>query len=195
MQQGQFPERVIAGARSAALVLFLAGTTVPLLAQGPGHYEGPTDVGFWPVPVTTPQAARPQSPAGTVSVDLLRYPLSGKARHLLQKALHSMETGDDAAAIQQLQEAMAKYPSSAAYAQSLLGPEYLKTNQIPEAIDSLEQAVNLLPHDAINHTNFGLSLVSAGKLDRAKKELHRALELDPHNRTANRLLAALSTTD
>jgi Flp pilus assembly protein TadD len=191
MRQGQFPERFNTGSLVAVLTLL----AIPLLAQGPGHYEAPTDIGLWQVPVTAPQVARPHVPAGTVSVELLRYPLSGKARHMLQKALRSIETGDHPAAIQQLQETLTKYPSSAAYAQSLLGPEYLKTNQIPEAVDSLEQAVNLLPHDAINHTNLGLSLVSAGEFDRARKELHRALELDSRNSTASRLLAALSTTE
>jgi Tfp pilus assembly protein PilF len=124
-------------------------------------------------------------------VELLRYPLPGKARHMLQQALHFIDRGDHKAAIRQLRETLAKYPSSAPYTQSLLGVEYLKTDQIPEAVDSLQQAVELLPHDAVNHTNLGLSLVSTGQFDRAKDELHRALELDPRNTTASRLLAAL----
>jgi Flp pilus assembly protein TadD len=68
--------------------------------------------------------------------------------------------------------------------------EYLKTGQLAEAVNALEQAVLLLPHDASNHANLGLALACKGKYDRARPELERALDLDPHNAVAIRLLAA-----
>jgi len=134
-----------------------------------------------------------QAPAHTIPAELLRYPLSAKALHMLQKALQISESGDHAGAVKQLQKTLAKCPGSAAYADSLIGVEYLKTAQIPEAIDALEQAVILLPRDASNHANLGLSLLISGHYDRARPELRRALELDPHNAVASQLLSALAS--
>jgi len=136
-----------------------------------------------------------QGPPRKISVELLRYRLSGRALHMLQKALQISESGDHPGAVKQLQKTLAKCPDSAAYADSLIGVEYLKTNQIPEAIDALEQAVKLLPHDASNHANLGLAWVADGKYDRAEPELRRALELDPNNAMAARLLGALPLGD
>ena len=184
MQQRQFPQRFIAKFALLVLPIF----AYPLFAQR--HYEAPLD-GGWPTANTTQRPATSKAPAGTVSVELLRYPLSGKARKMLQKALHFIDLGDHKAAVNQLEATLTKYPASAPYTQSLLGVEYLKTDRYADAVDSLQQAVDLLPHDAINHANLGLSLVSMGQLDRAKQELHRALELDPHIPTASQLLAAL----
>jgi len=124
----------------------------------------------------------------TVSVELLRYPLSAKALYMLQKALQTSEEGDHAGAIKQLQKTLAKCPGTDPYVDSLLGIEFLKTGQFSEAIDALEQAVALLPHDASNHANLGLAWACKGQYDRAEPELERALELDPHNSTAGRLI-------
>ncbi len=128
----------------------------------------------------------------TVSVELLRYPLSAKALYMLQRALQISEQGDHAGAVKQLDKTLAKFPGSGAYVYSLLGVEYLRAGQFSEAIDALEQAVTLLPHDASNHANLGLALVCKGQYDRAKPELERALELNPHNATAGRLIHELA---
>src|SRR5262249_26015030 len=84
-----------------------------------------------------------------------------------------------------------KYPDSAAYVHSLLGVEYLKTNQFPAAVDSLEQAVGLLPHDAFNRYNLAVSLLSNRDLVRGEREAQRAIELDPDNPTMRALGDAL----
>ena len=137
------------------------------------------------------QAQGPQGEAKPVSVDILRHPLKEKVRRMLRKALDAMNTGHHAAAIEQLQATLAKYPESAAYAQSFLGVEYIKTERYAEAVNSFEQASELLPHDAMTHYNFGLSLACAGNYDRAEQEARRALELDPGNETAQTLLGLL----
>ena len=116
--------------------------------------------------------------AGTISVDLLRHPLSAQA-------------GDHLGAIQQLSKALAKHPESAAWIQPLLGVEYLRTDQHEAAIQALEQAVLLLPRDAIHRSNLGLSLAFAGQYDRAEQELWKALQLDAKNDTTRRLLATV----
>jgi len=110
---------------------------------------------------------------------------------MLQKALKAIKSGNHPAAIEQLQEALAKYPSSAAWVHSLLGPEYLKTDRFQDAVKSLEQAVLLLPHDAANRWNLGVSLVCMGDYAAGEEEVRRALELDPHNARMKLLLDAL----
>jgi Tfp pilus assembly protein PilF len=111
---------------------------------------------------------------------------------MLQQALEKSRKGDHSGAIQQLQKTLAKCPGSGAYVYSLLGVEYLKMDQIPQAVETLEQAVKLLPHDASNHANLGLAGVLSGQYDRAERELRRALELDPHNSLAAQLVKALA---
>jgi len=131
------------------------------------------------------------APTWTVSAELLRYPLSDKALQMLQKALQISNAGDHNGAVKQLEKTLTKCHGTGAYVYSLLGVEYLKTGQIPEAVDALEQAVKLLPHDASNHANLGLALVMKGEYHRAEPELRRALDLDPHSAVASKLLNAL----
>src|SRR5262249_42614695 len=71
----------------------------------------------------------------TVSADLLRHPISKKARQMLQTALQTMNSGDHPAAIAQLLDTLAKYPDSAAFAYSLLGVEYVRTDRYTDAVD------------------------------------------------------------
>src|SRR5438034_4418409 len=78
-------------------------------------------------PYTSAHTGTPTST--TISADLLRHPLPGKARQMLLKALHAIEIGDHPDAIHRLEETLAKYPDSAAWTQSLLGTEYLKSEQ------------------------------------------------------------------
>ncbi len=134
---------------------------------------------------------KPNNGPATVSVDLLRHPISAKVRQLLLSALHKMESGDHEAAIALLRKTLAKYPDSAPYVQNLLGVEYVKTDRFEAAVSSFEQAVLLLPHDAMTHYNFGLALVCAGDYDRAAQEIQRALELDPSNAQMQARLNAL----
>ena len=129
--------------------------------------------------------------ASTVPIELLSHPLREKPRRMLQKALEAMNTGNHEAAIPQLQEVLAKYPDAAYYAHSLLGFAYMKTNQFELSVDSFERALRIVPHDAVNHYDLGVSLVSAGIYDRGEEEVRRALELDPNNDTAKALLRAL----
>lgn len=126
-----------------------------------------------------------------ISVDLLRHPITEKTRRMLQEALRMMGAGKHQAAIAQLQKTLAKYPDSAAYADSLIGIEYLKTDQFTAAVKALEGAVALLPHDAINRYNLGLSLVCAGDYGRGEQEVRRALEMDPKNASMQALLTVL----
>jgi len=116
-----------------------------------------------------------------IPMDVLRHPVTPKVRKILLSAMAKIDAGEHEPAIDQLKETLRKYPESAPYVQNLLGAEYVKTDQLPEAISSFEQAVSLLPHDPMTHYNFGLALICAGDYDRAANEVRRALELDPQN--------------
>jgi Flp pilus assembly protein TadD len=135
----------------------------------------------------------PQRATQTVSADLLRHPISYKTRGMLQRALNSMRSGKHLEAIQRLQDTLAKDPASAPYVHSLLGFELMQTDQFAAAVKSFEQAVVLLAHDAINRTNFGISLAATGDLEGAKAQARRAHELDPDNPEIQRFLDALLT--
>jgi Tfp pilus assembly protein PilF len=137
------------------------------------------------VPSAALSSARP------VSADILRHRLKDKARRMLQRALEAMNAGNHQAAIGQLRETLNKYPESAAYVHSFLGVEYVKTQQFADAVNSFEQATSLLPHDAMTHYNFGLSLACVGDYVRAEQETRRALELDASIRDAHALMSVL----
>ena len=57
----------------------------------------------------------------------------------------------------------------------------MKTDQFTAAVRSFEQAVSLLPHDAINRSNYGVSLAAIGDYPRAEEQARRAQELAPEN--------------
>ena len=129
----------------------------------------------------------PSGPA-TVSSDVLRHPLSAKARRRLEKALRLSVLGKHPAAIEELRETLAKEPSSAPYAHSLLGVEYVESGQFDEARSSFQEAVRLMPHESVNHSNLGFSLAVAGEWNSAEQEARTAIQLDPENTRAKTLL-------
>ena len=132
----------------------------------------------------------PAGPA-TVSADVLRHPLTSKARRRLEKALHLADLGEHPAAIRELREALVKEPSSAPYAQNLLGVEYVENSQFAEARSSFEEAVRLMPNESVNHSNLGCSLAVTGELNSAEQEARTAIRLDETNTRAKTLLDLL----
>ena len=141
------------------------------------------------VPVLGPP---PNTGPAVISADLLRHPLPAKARQMLQQAQRAADAGDHASAVHLLEGMLARYPDSSAWAQSLLGVEYMKTDQFNAAVTSFEQAVSLLPHSAVDRSNLGVSLAAVGQYDRAEQELRRALALDCDNVKAKQLLEVLA---
>jgi len=140
-------------------------------------------------------AARPgdfiehtHSDPATISKDVLMHPLSAKARRRLVKALHLAKLGEHPAAIKELRETLVQEPSSAPYAHSLLGVEYVQNQQFAEAQNSFAEAVRLMPHESVNHSNLGVTLAVAGDWNSAEQEARKALELDPGNSKAQSLL-------
>ena len=205
MPNGRFTAGVRLVLRSALLVSSLLVTNVPL--RGQLYYGNPYDsavgltrpfgysvggprgtiedaiAGFPPTP--------PIGPVETVSSDVLRNPISSKARGMLQRAMHHAELGDHSVAIEALRDTLVKQPAAAPYVHSLLGIEYLETHRLAAALTAFGEAVRLMPHDSGAHSNFGLSLAASGQLDRAEGELRKALALDHTNAKAKAILEAV----
>ena len=128
------------------------------------------------------------TPRQTISVELLKQPLSRNAKNLLGKAQQAAQLGDYTKAIALLRSVHTKYPETDAWTQSMLGVEYLRTRQYAEALTSLQQAILWLPRDPVDRSNLGFALALVGQYDRAEVELRCALALDPSDPKTMQLL-------
>jgi Flp pilus assembly protein TadD len=133
---------------------------------------------------------REKSTPSTVSAELLRHPLSGKAAKLLDRARRYSHAGEHAKAVEELRLAL-KEPSATVYAHGMLGTEYLWLNQVPDALGELELAVQLLPHDVASRSNLGYALYLLGQKDRGEQEVRLALSLDVNNHQTRFVLGLL----
>jgi Tfp pilus assembly protein PilF len=122
----------------------------------------------------------------TVSVQQLRHPLTRKARRLLAKAESYLKHGQRAKGKEQLTEAV-REPSAAPYAHAMLGTEYLRDRQLPDAIVELETAARALPMSGV-HSNLGFALCLTGDIKRGQEELEEALRLDGNSAKTRFLL-------
>lgn len=137
-----------------------------------------------------PSEAVHEEPAGTVSIDQLRHPLSAKAERLIQNGLKYAQTGAHEKAIDEFRQALAE-PTSIPYARSLLGAECLKTGNLSAATTELSEAVRLMPNEAANHSNLGYAYLLTGKRVAAEEELREAIRLDRNSPQPRYLLGLL----
>ncbi len=158
----------------------------PFGSTGWGARESVDPTGGFPEPGRAGTAG-----ASTVSAEVLRHPLSSKARRLFAKAMHLAELGNHHGAIDGLREALVKCPADAPYVHNLLGLEYMEVEQYGEAKASFAEAARLMPRESSNHSNLGLSLAIAGEWDTAEQEERKAIQLDKSNSKAQLILEAL----
>jgi Flp pilus assembly protein TadD len=175
-------------------IIVLAYSTA-LLLPAPGAAQDGSfpdlDVRTGRSPSVPPDALVRSSKSEVVSVDILRNPIPERARQMLQQALKLMQSEKHAEAIRQLQRTLEKFPSAAGWVQSLLGFEYMKTDQVAAAIESYRQAVLRMPHDAFNHHNLGISLALTGDYAGAEEHARLARQYAPNNPDIQRFLDAL----
>jgi Flp pilus assembly protein TadD len=119
-----------------------------------------------------------QSEAGTISVEELRNPLSGKSLRTILSAQQRLRAGERIQAREELRQAM-NDPIAMPYAISMLGAEHIKTGEYDVALLELQQAVRLLPGRAENFSNLAYVLYLTGRTEEGLVEARKALQLDP----------------
>jgi Flp pilus assembly protein TadD len=119
-----------------------------------------------------------QSGAGTVSVEELRNPLTGKSLKAILTAQQDLRSGQRQKGLEELRLAM-KDPSAMPYAISILGAEHIRMGDFNVAVSELQQAVRLLPGRPENLSNLAYALYLTGNIETGLVEAHKALQLDP----------------
>jgi len=127
---------------------------------------------------------------GTVSVEELRNPLTGKALKLILAAQNDLQSSQHERGMETLQRALDD-PQTLPYAVSMLAVEHLKARQMDAALPELEEAVRLLPGRAENHSNLAFALGLTGQIQRGLLEIRRALQLDPARPKAHLVMGLL----
>jgi tetratricopeptide (TPR) repeat protein len=126
---------------------------------------------------------------GTVSVEELSHPLSGKALRTILDARRDLHNGRYSRGMDELRRAL-QDPEARPYAISMLGVEHLKSGELAAAISELTEAVRFLPGHPENQSNLAYALDLAGKPDEALPHARKALQLDP-GRAQTRLVLGL----
>jgi Tfp pilus assembly protein PilF len=127
---------------------------------------------------------------GTVSVGQLQHPLSAKSKKIMLAAQKASEAGDYLKAVGILRSAL-NDASAEPYARTNIGVAYLKAGQAALAVPELQQAVRLLPDDAVVRTNFAFSLLLTKHVDAAEVECRRALQLDRNSSKAHWVMGSI----
>jgi len=119
-----------------------------------------------------------QSEAGTISVEELRNPLTGKSLKAILTAQRHLRSGQREQGLEELRRAM-KDPRAMPYAISILGAEHIRTGDFNVAVSELQQAVHVLRGRAENLSNLAYALYLTGQIELGLREARKALQLDP----------------
>jgi len=131
--------------------------------------------------------AQPQ--AGTVSVEELLNPLTGKSLKAILTAQQHLRSGERLQGLQELRQTL-NDPIAMPYAISILGAEHIKAGEYDVATSELQQAVKLLPGKPENLSNLAYVLYLTGHNEAGVAEARKALKLDP-GRPKTRLVLGL----
>ena len=75
-----------------------------------------------------------------------------------------------------------------------IGRILLKREDFPGAASSFSEAITLVPNSFSSNFGLALALAQNGKIDKARKAVNRALEIDPSHSGARQLLAQIDAT-
>jgi tetratricopeptide (TPR) repeat protein len=107
----------------------------------------------------------------------------------IEDARQAIEKREFVRAVAILSEMLANQPSADAYL--YLGIAYGNMKEYRKAEDTLQEGARRYPSDARFHNELAGVYLATRDLEKAKAELHRALEVDPHNNYASDLLASI----
>ena len=114
-----------------------------------------------------------KSGPGVVNAEFANVP--SRAVAFYQKAQEQAQAGNNKAAIEQLQKAIAEY-SNFMLAFNELGVQYLRLGELDKADESLAKALKLAPDSATPLLTHGILLTVMGKFNLAVTELQTALK-------------------
>jgi arylsulfatase A-like enzyme/Flp pilus assembly protein TadD len=106
-----------------------------------------------------------------------------KTYELISDGMADSQHGRYQQSVEKLSSALQTDPNSVAV-HYLLGLDYYRLQDYPNAIANLERVLQLSPDYALAVFHLGLSYARAGNLSRALESLERALQLDPTNFSA-----------
>ncbi len=121
--------------------------------------------------------------AGKVSARELRHPLTPKSKRLFAEARKASERGEYFHAIDILRGVLSD-EAAVPYARMNLGVAYIRAGQAASAVPELQEAVRLLPDDAVARTNLAYALLMTNRIDAAEAECRRALQIDKNSAKA-----------
>jgi tetratricopeptide (TPR) repeat protein len=107
----------------------------------------------------------------------------------IEEAKQAIQNREFVRAVDILSQALAVQPSPDAYL--YLGIAYGNMKEYRKAEDVLEEGARRYPDDARFHNELAGVFLATRDLDKAKSELRRALDVDPHNDYASDLLASI----
>jgi tetratricopeptide (TPR) repeat protein len=122
-------------------------------------------------------------------VFLLVFCATSMAFAQIEEARQAIENKEFVRAVNILSEALANQPSADAYL--YLGIAYGNMKDYSKAEDTLQEGARRYPGDARFHNELAGVYMATRDLDKAKTELHRALDVDPNNNYASDLLASI----
>ena len=102
---------------------------------------------------------------------------------LISEAIAESQHGDYAASTEKLSLALKSDPDSVPL-HYLLGLNYYRMRQFPQAVEHLQRVMQLSPEYSLAAFQLGLAYARAGDIDHAIEALKRALELDATNFSA-----------
>lgn len=114
-----------------------------------------------------------KSAPGVINAEFANVP--SRALAFYQNALEQAQAGNNKAAIEQLQKAIAEY-SNFMLAFNELGVQYLRLGELDKADEALTKALKLAPDSATPLLTHGILLAVMGKFNLAVTELQTALK-------------------
>ncbi len=134
-----------------------------------------------------PERPEPKLISSVVSLRELQHPISKKALRAAYEAQQFSNAHNSSKAIAKLEEAIHIDPSFRD-AHCNLGVEYARAGRIADARAEFEKALDIGPPAAPIYADLALASVAAREFDQALVFARKALELDPADRSARRLL-------
>ena len=134
----------------------------------------------------------PPKPGETVSTRELLIP--PRAMKELEHSQSAFLSGDVRASAKHLERALRIYPDYLA-AHNTLGSRYVELREYEKAAAEFQKAIGLDPRVAQPFNNLSVALFLLARYPDAEIASRRALDLDPHNSTAQYMLGCILATE